>query len=47
VKLGAGSIEEVVEIELTAEERAALRKSAAAVKELVELLHPRQLPEAV
>jgi malate dehydrogenase len=33
-KLGAGGLEEIVEIKLTAEEDAALKKSAAAVKEL-------------
>jgi malate dehydrogenase len=35
VKLGARGIEQVIEIKLTAEERAGLDKSAAAVKELV------------
>lgn len=34
VKLGAGGIEQVIEIKLTAEENAALQKSAAAVQEL-------------
>ncbi|MBI2956323.1 MAG: malate dehydrogenase, partial [Acidobacteria bacterium] len=38
VKLGARGIEQVIEIKLTAEERAALEKSAAAVKELVEII---------
>jgi len=38
VKLGARGIEQVIEIELTAEEQAALPKSAAAVKELVEII---------
>ncbi|MCI0390359.1 MAG: malate dehydrogenase [Acidobacteria bacterium] len=38
VKLGAGGIEEIIQINLTAEERAALQKSAAAVQELVNLL---------
>jgi malate dehydrogenase len=38
VKLGVGGIEEIVEIKLTPEEHAALRKSAAAVKELVEII---------
>jgi malate dehydrogenase len=33
-KLGAGGLEKIVEIKLTAEEEAALKKSAAAVKEL-------------
>jgi malate dehydrogenase len=35
VKLGASGIEQIVEIHLTADERAALQKSAAAVQELV------------
>jgi malate dehydrogenase len=34
VKLGAKGIEQIIEIKLTAEEQAALEKSAAAVKEL-------------
>ena len=38
VKLGAGGMEEVVQIPLTADEKAALEKSAAAVKELVEVM---------
>jgi malate dehydrogenase len=38
VKLGARGIEEIVQIKLTAEEQAALEKSAAAVKELVEII---------
>ncbi|WP_419661092.1 Mdh2: malate dehydrogenase [Desulfosarcina variabilis str. Montpellier] len=38
VKLGAGGIETVIEIELTADEQKALYHSADAVKELVELL---------
>ena len=35
VKLGKGGIEQVIEIKLTAEEDAALKKSAAAVQGLV------------
>jgi len=35
VKLGANGLEKIIEIELTADEKAALDKSAAAVKELV------------
>ena len=35
VKLGAGGAEKIIEIKLTAEENAALQKSAATVKELV------------
>jgi malate dehydrogenase len=38
VKLGAGGVEQVMEITLSAEERAALHKSAAAVRELVEIV---------
>jgi malate dehydrogenase len=38
VKLGAKGIEQVIEITLTLEERAALQKSAAAVKELTEII---------
>ena len=37
-KLGAGGVEQVIEITLTLEERAALQKSAAAVKELVDII---------
>ncbi len=38
VKLGAGGIEQIIEIELTPEEKAALEKSAAAVKTLVDII---------
>ncbi len=38
VKLGSGGVEQVVEISLTNEERAALHKSAAAVKELTDII---------
>ena len=38
VKLGARGIEQIVEIKLTADEQTALNKSAAAVKELVEVI---------
>jgi malate dehydrogenase len=38
VKLGAGGVEQVIEIKLTAEEKAALNKSAASVRELVGVL---------
>ncbi|MGH9787198.1 MAG: malate dehydrogenase [Candidatus Acidiferrales bacterium] len=37
-KLGARGIEQIIEIRLTPEENAALQKSAAAVKELVEII---------
>ncbi len=38
VKLGANGVEEIIQINLTTEERAALHKSAAAVQELVDIL---------
>jgi malate dehydrogenase len=38
VKLGARGVEQIVQIELTADEKAALDKSAAAVKELVDVI---------
>lgn len=38
VKLGAKGVEQIIEIKLTAEEHAALQKSAAAVKELVDII---------
>jgi len=38
-KLGAKGLEKVIEIKLTPEEEAAFKKSAAAVKELVEVIH--------
>ena len=38
VKLGAKGVEEIIQIKLTAEENAALQKSAASVKELVGVL---------
>jgi malate dehydrogenase len=37
-KLGAGGIEQIVEVRLTAEEDIALKKSAAAVKELCDVI---------
>ncbi|MEW6731846.1 MAG: malate dehydrogenase [Acidobacteriota bacterium] len=39
VKLGARGVEQIIEINLTVEERAALQKSAAAVQELVHILN--------
>jgi malate dehydrogenase len=39
VKLGARGVEEIIQIKLTPEEDAALKKSAAAVKEQVEDIH--------
>ena len=41
VKLGAKGIEKIYEIKLNAEEKAALAKSAAAVRELIEVLKPK------
>ncbi len=38
-KLGAAGLEQIVEIELTADESAALQKSAAAVQELVQVIN--------
>ena len=38
VKLGAGGAEKVIEVTLESDEQKALDKSAAAVKELVEIL---------
>ena len=38
VKLGANGIEQIIEIKLTADEEAALNKSAAAVQELVDVI---------
>ncbi len=37
-KLGAGGIERIIEVKLTAEEHAALKRSAAAVKELCDVI---------
>ena len=39
VKLGAGGVEQIIEISLTDGERAALGKSADSVRELVEIMH--------
>ena len=41
VVLGAGGLQRVIEITLTAEERTAFERSAAAVQELVDKLNPR------
>jgi malate dehydrogenase len=38
VKLGKNGIEQIIEISLTTEERAALHKSAGAVQELIDVL---------
>jgi malate dehydrogenase len=42
VKLGAGGIEQIYEIKLTAEEQAGLNKSAASVEELIKVLKTKQ-----
>jgi malate dehydrogenase len=47
VKLGAQGIEKIYEIKLTAEELAALRKSADAVQELVTVMAPKLQPAGV
>ncbi|MCI0800090.1 MAG: malate dehydrogenase [Chloroflexi bacterium] len=39
VKLGAGGMEQIIQIKLTDEERAALNHSAASVQELVDVMH--------
>jgi len=46
VKLGAKGVEQVIEVKLSHEEMAALQKSAAAVKELVELMHRSEVAKA-
>jgi malate dehydrogenase len=42
VKLGAGGVEKIYEVKLTAEEQAKLQKSADSVKELVDVLKSKQ-----
>ena len=44
ILLGAGGVERIIEVELTDDERAALRRSAAAVEELVEALPAPEVP---
>ena len=44
ILLGAGGVEKIIEVELTDDERAALRRSAAAVEELVEALPAPEVP---
>jgi malate dehydrogenase len=41
VKLGSAGVEKILELKMTEEERAALTKSAGAVKELVVLMQPK------
>lgn len=38
VKLGANGVEKIIEIKLTADEQAALKGSAASVKELIDVM---------
>ena len=38
IKLGARGVEQIIEVQLTADEDAALKKSAGAVKELVDVI---------
>jgi len=38
IKLGAGGVEQIIELNLTADESAALKKSSSAVKELVDAM---------
>jgi malate dehydrogenase len=38
VKLGAGGVEQIIEVKLSPEDKAALDKSAASVRELVNVL---------
>ena len=48
IQLGAQGIERIFEVKLTEEEDAALKKSAAAVRELVEVMAPKLgLPQTV
>ena len=42
VKLGAGGMQEIVQVQLTDEEQAALQGSAEAVRELIDVLHSRE-----
>jgi malate dehydrogenase len=42
VKLGAGGVEKIYEVKLTADEQAKLNKSAASVQELVDVLKSKQ-----
>jgi malate dehydrogenase len=46
VLLGAGGVEKIVEVELTPDEQAALKQSAAAVEELVQALPPLETVRA-
>jgi malate dehydrogenase len=41
VKLGARGIEKIYEIKLNADEQAALKKSAASVQELIDVIKPK------
>ena len=41
VKLGAGGVEEIIQLQLTPDEQEALKRSAAAVQELVDAMNAR------
>ena len=41
VKLGAGGVEEIIEVHLSEDEKTALDKSVASVRELLDLMHNR------
>jgi malate dehydrogenase len=45
VKLGARGIEEIVELDLSADEKSALRSSSEAVREVVRVLKTQRPPE--
>jgi malate dehydrogenase len=47
ILLGAGGVEKVIEVELTADEQAALHHSAAAVQELISALPPLETSSAI
>ena len=46
VLLGASGVEKIIEVELTPDEQAALKRSAAAVEELVQALPPLEAVRA-
>jgi malate dehydrogenase len=46
ILLGAGGVEKIIEVELTPDEHAALKQSAAAVEELVQALPPLEAVRA-
>jgi malate dehydrogenase len=46
ILLGAGGVEKIIEVELTPDEHVALKRSAAAVEELVQALPPLEAVRA-